>query len=91
MLILVTYDISDDRRLRRVAKISEGYGRRVQKSVFECRLNEAQVVKLKEKLATVMDLEIDSVRFYRLCNRCQGTIEVFGTGPIYDDEEMILV
>ena len=46
MLILVTYDIADPRRLRRVAKVSEGFGRRVQKSVFECELDERGLNRL---------------------------------------------
>ena len=50
MLVLVTYDVTDDRRRRRVAKLLEGYGRRVQRSVFECNLTKAQFQKLRQRL-----------------------------------------
>lgn len=91
MRILVTYDISDPRRLRRVAKATVAFGTRVQKSVFECDLEENGLVRLKERLAREMNPELDSVRFYRLCGRCRTAIEVMGTGPLLDDEKAIIV
>jgi CRISPR-associated protein Cas2 len=90
MRLLVTYDICDDRRLRRVAKINEDFGARVQKSVFECNLRENQLLKLKRRLQEVMAPEEDSVRIYRLCARCAGSVEVIGTGVLLEDEEVII-
>ena len=90
-MILVTYDISDERRLRRVAKVTEDFGRRVQKSVFECDLEEDRLLKLRQRLADEMDGTLDSVRFYRICARCRGTIEVMGVGPLYDDEKLVVL
>jgi len=89
--ILVAYDITDDRRLRQVAKVTQEFGRRVQKSVFECDLDEGGLQRLKQRLADQVDPSLDSVRFYRLCARCQGTIEVMGTGPILEDESVIVL
>jgi CRISPR-associated protein Cas2 len=68
---LVTYDVETktpegERRLRTVAKICEGYGQRVQHSVFECRLTQGQLAVLTDRLADVIDLAKDSVRVYRL-------------------------
>lgn len=71
MYILVTYDVNTadkagQRRLNKVAKACKNYGHRVQNSVFECELTEAQFVILKDKLATLMDKTLDSIRFYYL-------------------------
>ena len=76
MDLLVTYDIdtSDaegERRLARVAKVCEGYGVRVQYSVFECRLSELVALRMRHQLEDVIDPKVDSVRFYRI----HGSIE----------------
>jgi CRISPR-associated protein Cas2 len=68
---LVTYDVETttpegERRLRIVAKVCEGYGQRVQHSVFECRLTQGQLAVLTERLTDAIDLATDSVRIYRL-------------------------
>ncbi|WP_294042618.1 CRISPR-associated endonuclease Cas2 [Thiolapillus sp.] len=71
MLILVTYDVSTQtaegrRRLRRVAKACQNYGQRVQKSVFECRVDVATYERLEEALLNEIDEEEDNLRLYRL-------------------------
>ncbi len=68
---LVCYDVNTvveggAVRLRRVAKVCEGFGVRVQYSVFECVLTEADIVRLVGKLSKVMDERHDSVRIYPL-------------------------
>ena len=73
MMLVVTYDVdttnaSGQKRLRKVAKICERYGMRVQNSVFEVLLDAAQLVVLKHELEKIIDTEQDSVRFYRLGN-----------------------
>ena len=78
--LLVSYDISDDHRRSRVAKLLEDHGTRVQYSVFECLLNENEIVFLQETLQEIIAQETDSVRFYRICRRCQQSIEIFGRG-----------
>jgi len=67
MFVVVSYDITDDRRRRRIFKLMEGYGSRVQYSVFECELNPVQVKELRGKLKKLMAPRQDSVRFYVLC------------------------
>lgn len=69
--ILVTYDIATttidgEVRLRKVAKVCEAYGQRVQKSVFECTLNDVQFELLKRDLLAAIRLNVDSIRIYRL-------------------------
>lgn len=65
MLVIVTYDVSviseeGPRRLRRVAKVCGRYGQRVQKSVFECQVNEMQFEELERSLLAEVDLEVDN-------------------------------
>ncbi|MFN0095909.1 MAG: CRISPR-associated endonuclease Cas2 [Dehalococcoidia bacterium] len=71
MELLVAYDVSTETaagaaRLRRVAQVCQAYGQRVQKSVFECIINEVQFELLKRDLAAEIDPTKDSVRVYRL-------------------------
>lgn len=83
MLVLVTYDVSltdpdGTRRLRRVSKQCQDYGIRVQNSVFECRVDAAQYVRLKHLLEKEIDSEKDSIRFYSLGNHFAGKIDHIG-------------
>ena len=95
-MMLVTYDIdisSDDSstRLRRVAKICEDYGLRVQNSVFEMLIDQSQLIKLKSRLSNEIDHERDSIRFYRLGNNYKNRIEILGlTSRITLDGPLIL-
>ncbi len=70
---LVSYDVRDEKRLRRVAKHLEGYGVRVQFSIFRCRLNDRAVDRLKWELTKLMDLE-DDLMIIGLCDRCTARI-----------------
>lgn len=58
---LVTYDICDDKRLRRVFKLMKGYGEHVQLSVFRCSLSQTEVVELKSKLGFLVNHAVDQV------------------------------
>jgi CRISPR-associated protein Cas2 len=75
---LVAYDVHDDQRLRRVAQLLEGYGSRVQLSVFRCRLTPKLRNELLWKLDTIMD-EVDSLLVIPLCDHCTGDIIQRGT------------
>lgn len=73
MLVLITYDVNTEtdsgkRRLRKVAKQCVNYGTRVQNSVFECILDNAQCLQLKAVLSDMIDEKVDSIRFYYLGN-----------------------
>ncbi len=87
MMLVVTYDVNTTeaagaKRLRKVAKICERYGVRVQNSVFEVLVDAAELVVLKSALSDAIDKENDSVRFYRLGNSYQHKIEVMGKEPL---------
>lgn len=82
-MVLITYDVNTETvagktRLRKVAKQCVNYGRRVQNSVFECILDNAQWIALKSILSDLIDVEVDSLRFYFLGNRYQTKIEHLG-------------
>jgi CRISPR-associated protein Cas2 len=70
-LVIVSYDVSTEtaagrKRLRRVARTCESVGQRVQKSVFECRVDSAQYEELERRLLAEIKLDEDCLRFYRL-------------------------
>jgi CRISPR-associated protein Cas2 len=75
---LVAYDISDPKRLRKVATICEDFGYRRQFSVFLCRLTAVDLVRMKSRLYDVVDLDMDQVIFVPLCARCSEQIESLG-------------
>lgn len=71
MLVIVCYDVNTEtregrRRLRRVAKICEGMGQRVQKSVFECQVDRMQFEELERRLTEEIKVEEDNLRLYRI-------------------------
>jgi CRISPR-associated protein Cas2 len=87
--ILVAYDVSTEtpegkRRLRRVAKVCEAYCQRVQKSVFECTLNGAQMEQLRYRLQREVALSEDSLRIYRLTEPRERYVQVIGKRPPHD-------
>ncbi len=77
---LVCYDISDEKRLRKIAKVMEDYGVRVLYSVFECVLSEEEFFEMKEKVEAIMDWLEDKVIYYRLCEKCAFPVEHIGYG-----------
>ncbi|MDW8324907.1 MAG: CRISPR-associated endonuclease Cas2 [Burkholderiales bacterium] len=95
MLIIITYDVSTEtpagrRRLRRVAKLCEGMGQRVQKSVFECQVNEMQFEQLERALLAEIDQTEDSLRFYRITEPAQLRVKQYGTYRSIDFEGPLL-
>jgi CRISPR-associated protein Cas2 len=66
MLTLVAYDISEPKRLTKVAHVCEDYGVRVQYSIFECRLQEAEFTEFWLRLLEEIDEEEDRVVAYKI-------------------------
>ncbi len=96
MYILITYDVDTvsemgQKRLRQVARICKDYGQRVQNSVFECEVTEAQYVKLKDALAGVMDKSLDSIRFYHLNKNENRRVVTIGKETSYNVNEAIIL
>jgi CRISPR-associated protein Cas2 len=89
---VIAYDIRDPTRLRRVAKVMEDFGERVQKSVFEAALSTSQVLKLKNRLRQEMDCEVDGVKFFPLCPKCDQRVNIIGAGETTDlFQEVVIV
>jgi len=96
MMVLVTYDVNTETkagqtRLRHVAKCCENRGQRVQNSVFECLLDPAQWVRLREDLVRIIDPDKDSLRFYFLGKNWKRRVEHVGARPSYDPQGPLIV
>ena len=88
MRIIACYDIADNKRLYKVAKILKDYGFRVQYSVFELEIEEGALKSLIKRINKVIDLEVDSVRYYKLCFECENSLDIIGNKVyIPKDEE----
>jgi CRISPR-associated protein Cas2 len=83
MLVIVCYDVNTEtkagRRLRRVAKVCEGTGQRVQKSVFECQVTLAEFEALERRLLDQIDVEQDCLRLYRMPESRGAEVREHGT------------
>lgn len=82
LLYVITYDISCNRRRQKVADLLEGYGRRVQESVFECILSRIKYRELQKKLKRHVNDTEDSVRFYPLSSHTRDNIITWGGPPV---------
>ncbi len=96
MMVLITYDVNTEtesgkKRLRKVAKLCEDYGQRVQNSVFECLLDPVKFAELRKKLEKIINLENDSVRYYFLGNNWKNRVEHVGAKGTYDPEGVLTV
>lgn len=96
MYILVVYDVDTTTkegaiRLRHVAKACINYGQRVQNSVFECDLSEAQFCLLKDILSNIIDKKKDSVRIYYLSKNFARRVETLGKETSYDVSGTIII
>ena len=96
MLVLVTYDVNTEtragrRRLRTIAKACEGYGQRVQFSVFECQVDDTHWAELKGRLMKAFEASTDSLRFYFLGEDGFARVEHHGIKPSIDMDEALIL
>lgn len=97
MWIVVCYDVNTEtaagrKRLRRVAQVCKNFGQRVQKSVFECNVDEMKYEDLRRKLLREVKLELDNLRLYRLTEPRDTRVEEYGTvRTVFYDEETLVV
>lgn len=96
MQILVTYDVATEspggrKRLRKIAQACLNCGQRVQKSVFECSVNEMQYEELTRRLLNIIDEEEDSLRVYRLAQPKEQFLQVYGIDTFIDFEEPLIL
>lgn len=91
MLIVVSYDLPDDRRRTKLAHNLKDFGVRVQYSVFECILEAEQVVALRERITRLIDPSEDSVRIYRFCEDCGAKTELLGLSEPTEDADVYVL
>ena len=82
---LVAYDIRNDKRLRKVARILEGFGTRLQYSVFRCRLTERTLERLRWELSKTV-LDDDEILYIGLCEHCVRGIRKRNSDMEWPDE-----
>lgn len=95
-MVLISYDVKTSeeggaRRLRRVAKVCQNFGQRVQFSVFECIVDPAQWVALREQLIDEIDTGSDSLRFYFLGANWRKRVEHVGSKESLDQEGPLII
>jgi CRISPR-associated protein Cas2 len=83
--VVLAYDISDDRRRARVAATVQQWGDRVQRSVFVCTLDHAQLAELSDRIGQIIDPDTDSVYVFRQCAACWDDVVVLGQASVEDE------
>jgi len=89
--VVVSYDVTADRRRNRICKELKNYGEHIQYSVFECLLQPRELDRMVKKLASLIDADEDSVRIYQLCAGCRSRAKVLGTGNVVEDPDVLVV
>lgn len=94
-LYVISYDITENKVRNKVSKILEGYGKRIQYSVFECEINGKLFEKLYEQLLEqTINSETDSIKIYRICKKCAEeriTIGTVNRNVIQRDDDVIVI
>jgi CRISPR-associated protein Cas2 len=80
MITLITYDITEPKRLNKLRGFLKEFGLRTQKSVFECDIDDIALKKIRAYCRDNLDIASDSVRIYKICNRCINKVTISGTG-----------
>lgn len=89
--IVVTYDISNDKRRTRLHKRLQDFGTPVQYSVFECWLDVKELGKMKTAVRKIIRPRLDHIRYYPLCADCRKKIEVTGRQEVTHEPNVIVV
>ena len=87
MDMIVAYDIANPKRLAKIAKIMKDYGVRVQKSIFEVTAKGGGFEQMRRRVEAVIVPEEDGVKYFPLCEKCSGTVEIIGQGIFIDPDE----
>ena len=96
MNILLTYDVDTtskdgQRRLRKVTRVCVDYGQRVQNSVFELSVTEAQLATIKGLLGEIIKKELDSIRIYHLGKNNSRMVDVIGMETAYNVQDALII
>lgn len=80
MITLITYDITDPKRLNNLRIFLNEFGLRTQKSVFECDIDDIALKRIRAYCRLNLDIGTDSVRIYKICTRCINKVVISGMG-----------
>lgn len=89
--VVVAYDVRDDSRRLRVSRTLKGALERVQKSVFEGEVTAERLQIVEARARRHIDERTDSLRIYPLCGRCAASIRAYGTAPVVEDPDVLIV
>lgn len=87
MFYIICYDTPSAKRRRKMAKVILGYGKRVQKSVYEANLERSEYINMLISIEKVLDDKEDNVRVYQVPRDAVPNIEVYGTVPVLEDKD----
>ncbi len=92
MFYVISYDVSNDRRRNRIAKLLMGFGERVQYSVFECEFNDKKKEEhLRKRLKKIINPDEDTIRIYKIKEEHKKDIIILGFGKITKYEECYVI
>ena len=91
MLVMISYDVVDDKKRLKLMKLLKDYGSRVQKSVFECNLSPKTYEQIKAGVEEIINKRKDRVRYYQICKGCIDKIEISGWGEVTEEEEFVVI
>lgn len=83
---LISYDIRDAKRLRKVAKFMEGYGVRLQYSVFKVNGTDRDIEKIRFELSKKIE-DSDSVLYFKFCENCSKKIQSYNPETSWNDPD----
>lgn len=89
--LVISYDVTDDKRRTKIMNTLAGHGRRVQYSVFECELRPDVLEKLVRRLQALIDTNQDDIRIYPLCENCLGKVQMLGRAQRHEAATRIIL
>ena len=90
MLVIISYDIEEDKTRNKLAKQLLDFGPRVQYSVFEADITQKELTKLVKILKKVPLSDNDSIRLYKICEQCARNIKIWGKGEVTKDKDFYI-
>lgn len=91
MNMIVAYDIADPQRLARIARLMSDYGVRVQKSIFEASITPIIFKQMKANVEEIIEYAEDGIKYFPLCEKCAGIVEIIGRGRFVDPDEEFFI
>ncbi len=91
LLYVIAYDIPCDKRRKRISDVLEGYGTRVQYSVFECMLAKKKYDELQKRLKRIFREGEDSLRFYPISGHTLSQVDIWGNPPLTQPPTFIII